>query len=90
MTKAIMETSIINSFRKIIEGHGFKDSGDSVKFEKKNSDKSVSVKAQEIGKGDMAIRVRTTNRLTNKKSETIFHNVTSASAITGIIESLAF
>jgi hypothetical protein len=90
LTKTITETSIIKTFKAIIEDHGFKDSGDSAKFEKKNSAKSVSVKGQESVAGTMSIRVRTTNKATNKKTETIFHHVSCPASIRSIVESLTF
>lgn len=89
MTKTL-ELSISRTFKEIIEDHGFKDTGDSVKFEKKTATKSVSIKAQESFPGELSIRVRTTNKVTGKKSETLFHHVTSASTIRDIAQSLSF
>lgn len=84
-----LELSISKTFKEIIEAHGFKDTGDSVKFEKKSAHKSLSIKAQETFPGELSIRIRTTNKLTGKKSETLFHHVTSVFTIRDIAESLS-
>lgn len=88
MTKTL-ELSITQTFKEIIEDHGFKDTGDSVKFEKKTETKSFSIKAQESFPGVLTVRIRTTNKTTGSKSETIFHKVDSASTISDIADSLA-
>lgn len=86
----VMERSISKAFKEIIEDHGFTNTGDNVKFEKKSSLKSVSLKVQETFPGELSIRIRTTNKVTGKKSETLFHHVSSASTIRDIAESLSF
>lgn len=76
-----LELSITKTFKAIIEDHGFKDTGDSIKFEKKTKEKSFALKAIETFPGELSIRLRTTIKATGKKSETIFHHVSSASTI---------
>lgn len=84
-----LELSISKTFKAIIEDHGFKDTGDSVKFEKKTDSKSFSIKASETFPGELTIRIRTTNKATGKKSETLFHHVSAASTIRDIAGSLS-
>lgn len=91
MTKtATAAKSLHESFRKIMDMKGFKETEDASKFEKKSAEKSFSIKGQENSPKELSIRVRVTNKATGKKTETIFHHVDSVTSILNIMDSLSF
>lgn len=80
--------SIADAFRIILRENGFKATEDNFKFEKKRGDFRLSIKIQESNARSITIKVKTENKLRDKRTETLFHHVANLEVLEAIIDSI--
>jgi hypothetical protein len=86
--KTANAVSIADSFRIILRKNGFKPTEDDFKFEKKRGDFRLSIKIQDTNARSITIKVKTENKLRDKKTETLFHQVSNMEVLETIIDSI--
>lgn len=86
--KTATAVSIADAFRIILRKNGFKPDEDNLKFEKKRGDFRLSIKIQDANARSITIKVKTENKLRDKKTETLFHHVSNLEVLETIIDSI--